>query len=66
MELHDSEANLSTFCNVSGLCKEDQEALVSIGNSITPFIPELTDRFYESLQSDPQMAPYLAGRLGGC
>ncbi len=63
MELHDSDVNLSTFCNVGGLCKENQDVLVTIGNLITPLIPELTDRFYESLQNDPQTAPYLDDRL---
>ncbi len=63
MELHGSDVNLSTFCNVGGLCKENQDVLVTVGNLITPFIQELTDRFYESLQDDPQTAPYLEGRL---
>lgn len=63
MIIDEKDSNLSTFCNVGGLCREDQEILSQIGPQITPHIPALTDAFYAVLQSDPQMAPYVEGRV---
>lgn len=63
MEIENNDVNVLTFCNISGLSKEDQDMLTRVGELITPAIPALTGRFYEVLQEDPQTAPYLDGRL---
>jgi len=63
MNIDSKDSNLATFCNVGGLCKEDQEILTQIGPQILPMIPALTDSFYAVLQSDPQTAPYVEGRI---
>lgn len=63
MKIESKDNNLATFCNVGGLCREDQEILSQIGPSIIPHIPSLTDAFYAVLQSDPQTAPYIEGRV---
>jgi len=55
--------NLQTFCQIGGLCLADQEALKSLKPELEPHLAEVTDRFYEVLQSDAQTAPYLEGRL---
>jgi predicted regulator of Ras-like GTPase activity (Roadblock/LC7/MglB family) len=41
----------------------DQEILASIRDYITPYIPALTDRFYEVIEEEPQMGPYVKGRV---
>ena len=63
MSTSDSNKGLSTFCNVSGFGLEDQSIMAQIGPRIVPHLPELTERFYEALQRDPQTSPYIAGRL---
>ena len=63
MHIDDKDANLATFCNVGGLCREDQEILSKIGPQILPHISALTDDFYAVLQDDPQTAQYIEGRV---
>jgi len=63
MEANDKDKNLSTFCHIGGLCAEDQATMARVAPIISPYLPIITDRFYEVLQMDAQTAPYIEGRV---
>lgn len=63
MQLDNHDANLSTFCNISGLCQEEERALTEVFLLIEADLPQLTDEFYRQLLGDAQTAPYLEGRI---
>lgn len=59
----DEAQNLDAFCEVSGFSREDQAIMRKIQGYIIPLLPALTERFYDVIQNEPQMAPYLEGRV---
>ena len=63
MQLSTTDKNLTTFCHIGGLCREDQSILGQLLPLIEPHLPAVTDAFYALLQSDAQTAPYLEGRI---
>lgn len=63
MSASNNDKGMRTFCNISGLSKEDQDIMARTSKFVLPLLPELTERFYTVLQSDPQTAPYLEERI---
>ncbi|MBU2788403.1 hypothetical protein HFQ13_09350 [Acidithiobacillus sp. VAN18-1] len=63
MRIEDKDANLSTFCNVSGLCADDQAILARIAPLVFPSLPALTNRFYEELANDQQTSLFIEGKI---
>ncbi len=63
MHVDHHDRNLEIFCQVGGLSREDQAVLTAVHQYIHPLIPSLTDRFYEVLGEEPEIAPYIAGRV---
>lgn len=57
------QPDLETFLTISGFCENDAERLFRLGDTIRPFLPELTDRFYVQLQASEITRPYLNGRI---
>jgi len=47
----------------SSLTDEKEELLRDIANDIAPYLIEVTEHFYEVLQSIPETHPYLEGRI---
>lgn len=47
----------------TGLTPEKETMLKAAGTAIKPGLPEVTDRFYTTLQSIERTAPYIEGRL---
>lgn len=63
MQFSTTDKNLTTFCHIGGLGREDQSILGQLLPLIEPHLPAVTDAFYALLQSDAQTAPYLEGRI---
>ena len=62
-ESRKTNQDLDTFLNVSCFTEEDAKRLAKIADVIKPQLPALTDRFYEQLQKNEMMLPYLNGRI---
>ncbi|HQT65261.1 MAG TPA: protoglobin domain-containing protein [Acidocella sp.] len=63
MQVDDQDPNLSTFCQVGGLSRQDQHIMAKVAVYIRPLLPLLTDRFYEVLAEEPSIRPYIEGRV---
>lgn len=63
MSSSNKDNNLETFFHIGGLSQEDQDAMVRIAPAVLPYLPDMTNRFYDVLQNDPQTSPYIEGRL---
>lgn len=59
--LEDDE--LETFLRIGHLSADDASRLAQLGPVVIPHLPKLTDHFYTQLQTDPQIAPHLEGRI---
>ncbi|HQT46042.1 MAG: hypothetical protein B7X08_00010 [Acidocella sp. 20-63-7] len=57
------DANMDPLCQTSGFNRADRAILRKVQGHISPFLPELTDRFYSVIVQEPQIAPYLEGRI---
>ncbi len=55
--------DLQTLSSFNGLSSDDFVHLEQIAPYIRPFIPAITDAFYECLQADQHTAPHVAGRV---
>ncbi|WP_434776992.1 protoglobin domain-containing protein [Neisseria sp. Ec49-e6-T10] len=62
-ESRKTNPELDTFLRVSCFTEEEAARLARLGTIIKPQLPALTDRFYEQLQKDATMQPYLEGRI---
>lgn len=63
MKIESKDANLTTFCDISRLCSDDEAAVGRVAALIKPRLPELADQFYAELAKDAQTAPHIEGRV---
>lgn len=61
--MYPGRPDLQTLTAFNGLSEEDFRNLARIAPFIKPYIPEITDAFYECLVSDPQTSPHVSGRI---
>ncbi len=58
-----NDRSLSTYQTVSGFKAEDITLLAKIAPFVEPYLPQMTDKFYARLLSDPSAAAMLEGRV---
>jgi hypothetical protein len=61
--LYSERSDLRALTVINGLTEEDFRLLAHIGPHIKPHIPAMTDAFYARLQTEPQTASHVAGRV---
>jgi hypothetical protein len=47
----------------TGLTKEQEDILIELSQEIKPYLPRITDSFYEVLLAIPKAQPFLEGRV---
>lgn len=57
------EDALQVFQHVGGFSDEDKKLLKKHGSDFIPFIPAITDSFYQQLMNEEQTAKHIEGRV---